>query len=242
MTLAEINKPEAWLAILATRSLRVKGCIGYHGTSLETVEYLLKHGVLPGHTNSSDSLLLPREFYFNPRLHKFPLTHPLFTKSSWLEMRRLFSLKDGRCSINDRSLIEDCISHANMISPSHYFLKNLGLRIDDGEYDYQARIMLSSLDDSQLPGKDKEAEEYFLRFRDLGFSEKELFRLINKARQRKGVVMGLSSRLLQSYVVEEGHDAFDVKITVPEGLDGSFLSAIRPLGNQERAFLKFYIL
>ncbi len=184
-----------------------ENCIGYHGTSVEAINYLLKNGCLPGRRDSeTENKSLPQkgDFYFMPiREHLLGLQ----------EFKREETQDPTKYAEN----------YAHFISAGDYFLTNLNLDIENQEYISFSRRFL--FDD------DPEAEEFFL---SKGFSKQLLDSAAREAKKRKGVIIGIHKNALDKYVPKYGDGGDDLRFSLPsEGLSYEYLSGIEPLGQEE---------
>ena len=196
------------LVKLFEKSMDAKGSIGYHGTSLEAIEYLIEHGYLPGrkfdNTGSNQNFV-----YFYPRKSAFPKNSKLTGDY-----------------IPDEKLIEDTSTYSKSVAGAHYFMKAFGLDIADSEVEDRAGALLGSGEQNWKP-----AEQYFL---DKGIQKEKLYEVIELARKRKGVVLSLKKKILKEHEVSRGDvEGEDVKIAVPEGLSLEMLAGLEPMGEQE---------
>lgn len=180
-------------------------CIGYHGTSLEAIEFMIENGQLPGgkfgHIDSDDSWL-----YFSPK-------EPM------------------RDDYKGRGLdqLEDAKGYAEDIAQGHSLLKQLGLDIGNKDFEIKARHLATN-DPNDL--NDPDAEYNF--FLGLGIEKKLLDKSIKKARKQKGVVLGLSKKGLSDQTILPGDKGGeDMRVHVPNGLSIDFLSGLEPLGDEE---------
>ncbi len=184
-----------------------ENCIGYHGTSTEAINYLLKNGYLAGRRDcEAKDKNLPQkgDFYFMPiREHL----------SAFQEFKRE----------EDKDPIKYAENYAHFISAGDYFLTNLNLDITNQEYISFSRRFL--FDD------DPEAEEFFL---SKGFSKQLLDSVAREAQKRKGVIIGIHKNALDKHVPTYGDGGDDLRFSLPsEGLSYEYLSGIEPLGQEE---------
>ena len=187
-------------------------CIGYHGTSLEAMDFLIEHGHLPGGGYDKGSTTdIPdgeKYLYFFPKKSEFS-KHEL--ADSFLE---------------DEEILEETKGYSQGIAGSHYLLKKLGLNIDDQDLEFKARCLTG-----RIP---IDAEEEYQHFIGLGINEKVLDKTIEEAKKRRGVILVLSKKVLESHVISNGdEEGGDLRILIPEGLTLEFLSGIEPVGQEE---------
>lgn len=186
-----------------------KECIGCHGTSMESVEFLIEHGHLPGgkfeHIGSEE-----RWIYFFPEESHFP------DVPKEKKFRKIDALKEAA-------------GYADAIAKSHFLLKTLGLDIENEEFECVARGLAT---DNPNDINDPDAEYNF--FIKMGIDKKQLKKTVKEARKRKGVVLGFSEKLLEGHLVMPGDSGEnDLRISVPEGLKFEYLSGLEPMGDEE---------
>ena len=182
-------------------------CVGYRGTSLESMEYIVNNGVLLGRLYGAS-----REIYFFPFKSKFQ-NHPL---------RDTFP--------DEHDVIERTSQYAGQNAESHYLIRLLDLDIENAK-DYVESLMLSE--------GDYFMDEILKKHPKLGFRRSNLLKIIHEAEKRKGFILGLNSKVLQSFKIMGSCDIKegDLKIVCPNGLPYKYLSGIEPLGQEEWDYL-----
>lgn len=199
------------LVELFESGMNAKDIIGYHGTSLESIEFLAKSGHLPGglfsHAGQEGKYL-----YFFPKKSEF-LHHP-----SASEFRE------------EKSLVSEAADYAESIAGSHCLLKRLGLDIGDRELDPMARNLVSNIPaDVWNPTTER---DHFLN--NLGIKKTDLDEALDDARKRKGVVLALNKTILTSHTLSGGDPTEgDLRILIPEGLSLDYISGLEPIGQVE---------
>lgn len=194
------------LVVLFETGLDSNDCIGYHGTSLEAVEFMIENGHLPGgkfeHIDSMENWL-----YFSP---KYPMRSDYKEKAS--------------------NPIEEAKGYAGYIAGSHFLLRELGLDIDNQEFENKARNLVADTPNDMF--NDPEAEHRF--FQKMGINRESLDLLIKKARKRKGLVLGLSEERMSFQIILPGDaGGEDMRVHIPDGLGVDFLSGLEPVGDEE---------
>lgn len=200
---------------LFERGLDDEDAIGYHGTSLESIEYLIRNGHLPGGTfeNPPKHEVQPGDFYFFPNKAKFP-EHPLAS-----------TFHDADTAIDKAAI------YAQDIAEEHYLMKKLGLDFSNMKLRNAARWVTE--------GYTVDSETCYRLLLAQGLSKGNLDRAIKEARGRKGVVLGLGPSMIEQHLPMEGDKGHgDLKIHLPAGLDISFLSGLEPIGQQEWDFFE----
>lgn len=224
--------------------------IGLHGLGIETLEYAINHGVIPGMTLNRVKNPNGRkgDLNFFPRKTAFP-THALSN-----EFR------------DDSEAYKEAVIYANGLGAKRYFMKVLGWDFTSESDDFTAmNLTENELDEAvsvhkeliaNLKAKDGEHDwilspvrwdRFFRReiirpvrrLRRKGYSEDFIQGLIHQALSRKGFVVGLDKSILDKFKVEPGdRDHGDLKINCPDGLDIKFINSITPCGPVEKEFLK----
>ena len=205
----EITKRENHLIDIFDLGLDGEDVIGYHGTSLESIEYLIENGHLPGATE--DIILRRGDLYFYPRKKMFQehhLAHTFF----------------------DSEAIEKTEEFASIIAQEHYLMKHLGLDMNDQSMRRLAKGMLLF---------DMEQEEAYEELGKMGFSPEQLDEALEQAEERSGIVLALDKKILQHFNPEDGDEnEGDLKINCPDGLDYSYFSGLKPISDQEWDFFE----
>ncbi len=199
--------------------------IGYHGTSLEAIEQLLVSGKLIGRT--TEDKLLRRynlgDISFFPVKTKFP-EHPLF--STFLD---------------DDKIIGEAAGYAEDNARAHAFLKLVGLNNVPEMYEHGKQVSFCSWrfgreDYFPFMKDEKESVHAFLK---RGVSICQIREAFLKTRHRKGVVLGLSEKILEFYEISGGDKGEgDLVIKARGGLDYCFLCGLEPLGEEEWDFFE----
>lgn len=200
----------------------VRGTIGYHATSLESIEHLIKTGHLPGAATEEvrgpqdPSQLQKSDLYFYPRKSQFPDYDPKVSKYFPDEARVVF-----------RTTV-----YAQDVASEHYFLSKLKLGLKNQEYKLGAGALLSGTGKSEI-------REFREKLNSIGISDDEIDQAKAEAKQRKGVVLGLSKKLLKEYKPISGDpEEGDLRFNFPRGMDYTYISGIESIGEQERDFFR----
>ncbi|MBI4089098.1 MAG: hypothetical protein HY424_00120 [Candidatus Levybacteria bacterium] len=201
-------------------------CIGYHCTTLETIEHAIINGRIPGYTElSNENPDLPQagDIYFLPHPINFPFER----------LPQLIDVSTISPYGKDAALRETEISSCDT-AVAHRFCSILGLDIS-----VYTQTALNYILDYDRPKKTidfKEASEIFQR---LGFNPNLINQAIIVAKKRKGIIIGLARKALIKYPIAEGDEGTDFRLQTKErGLPLSLLSCIKPLGEEEIAFFQ----
>ncbi len=190
-----------------------EGSIGYHGTSLEALEFLIKEGYLPGGTGTN----LKETDVQHGDLHFFPL------KSKFASHAQVGTFPD------ESEILDDVAIYAEGIAGEHYLLRKLNFDLSDQKHGYMARILARR-------SYDLDYQEAYTQMLLEGVDKKVLDAAIEGASKRKGVVIALSMQLLETYTPVDG-DPGDLKIHFPKGLDLNGISGIEPMSTDEYDYL-----
>jgi len=222
-SLLEQTEREKILVRLYQNGTNTSDCIAYHGTSLETIQFLITKGFIPGYTafiNNNPELPQHGDIYFMPRLGVFPFDKlPSLPNPSESKNKKYYPKK-----------VEELFPPDD-IAKAHRFCSLLSLNI--AEYGYDAMFYMDDYNGARtLDGKDAE-KRLKLLFTDeqLAFAEK-------MAKKRKGVILGLKKDALEKYSLSQGDLGSDIRLN--GGLNGfpiDIFSGIKPSGKEEKAFL-----
>jgi len=201
-----------------------------HGTSVEATLSLLRNGILapePQFVDSQDTLdsALKDYLYFfpNPQKLRGHELYNVYNHLSWEE-----------------DIFDAALEYSQKNAYSHYIVSNVGFwprNIDSIE-------LLSKKDAREMNDFGtyrRRVKDYLSDLKEKGFSRKEALKLLEEARERKGVLLGFSKDILKlpierSDVNPDG----SVQLCAPYGLDGKYVIAIVPLGDIEREELKSF--
>lgn len=185
--------------------------IGYHGTSIQTIEHIIKFGKLPGSENSKLSTSKEGVAEFS-----------IFYLGSE-QKDKVYSGLGKKFHKNDK-LLGAAASYASTIAERHYFAEQLGL---------PAGTMVSFLDANIL--REDYIPELIERF---GVTKEQIYKAINATMNEnpQGVVLGISSATLKNYEwleTTEGGEFAEVVIKIPEGFSYKQIAGIEPQGQGE---------
>jgi hypothetical protein len=193
--------------------------IGYHGTSLETLQTILKEGVLPGAMLQSDT-----SYPYDPKdsLFFFPV------KEKFQDHYLAHKFQDH----NEAAKAVEIYS--KLLAGAHYILSELGIGTKNWEEVNLAKSLIIG-----FPGytedEELEALEFFSKN---GVTKEQLIKIAEQGTERKGVVLGLKKSILEIYSpTNYNQRAPDLSIVVTGGLSLEHLAGIDPLGQQEWDFL-----
>lgn len=203
-------------------------CVGYHCTSLETIQYMIATGVIPGHTETDyDDLALTQkgDVYFLPRMETFP-----FTRLPQLLNKDRIQPEWGEFALTES--VETAID----VAMGHRFCSYLGL--DLATYSFWAEIYAREY------GGNKKTTDYWKAkkaFADLQLRQGHIVEAVKAARKRRGIVIGLTNDALNKFPLSEGDEGTDFRLSTGEnGLPIDCLSGLRTLGYEEMMY--FYHL
>ncbi len=196
------------LASLFESGLDSEDCIGYHGTSLEALEYMIEHGYLPG--NSDQDKI--------NAIHFYPL------RSAFKDVHSNTPLEEN--------VVKEAAGYASDISGEHYFLKKLNIPFDNEETRLKSRYLVIGCPND--PSDPNAEYNYFLK---MGVDKRALDEALFEARKRKGVVLSFNNEIVKSFKIMPG-DPGDLKIITPNGLSLDYISGIEPMGQKEWDYLE----
>lgn len=186
-----------------------------HGTSLESMLYVVKHGVLPGSTYEPTLGDVPGDIFIYPTQHLAHVASQLDTGDLILDT---ITKKKGKASST---------GYAKDRAVHHAALKALGFTIDNED----AFVAFIDFDIS-------DRTDFFTK---QGISKDQVKEAVEKARERSGFILGIDPKVVTSGSVQvmKGDNYFDdMRIrTFGRGLDVSLISGIEPQGEIERIFL-----
>lgn len=197
-----------------------QGTIGYHATSIESIQYLIRTGHLPG--SQSEELpgahnawrMQKGDLYFYPRKSKFPDYDPNVSK---------YFLDEG-------GVIVAVSDYAHRIASVHYLLTKLNLGLENQDYNNGARELLSGMFISEI-------REFRETLYSLDITDAQIDQALKEAKERKGIILGLGVSLLKTHQVRDGdRNAGDLRINFPSGMDYTYISGVESFGKHEREF------
>lgn len=225
----EINsrpEREKFLLQLYERGITTKDCVAFHGTSLESIQYLLDHGFLPGHTGAPDNHYnLPQtgDIYFYPRKNIFP-----FRKYPQLKLVER-NISSGEVTMTGRKFEIG----AEIVARNHRFFSLLNKPLNSEE---TTKYSVSELIDSVLSN---DMEETKLIAQKLETTEEQLKKAALEAVKRHGILLGLKRDALSYFLLSPGDGEVDFRLHTKEnGLALNCLSGLKVLGDEEKKFFE----
>lgn len=199
--------------------------IGYHGTSLESMQYLLRIGSLPGYTTRTEhDPHLPQlgDLYFAPIPERFPDRNIVYSAiTTPLNDGVIYAAEAARSYNLARLLRVD-------ISDPHYYSMIHSITLNANDFQTSKSLGVSNWDD--------DAQQYLNQLaEDLGLSDATIQAHIRRSLQRQGVVLTISKEALQQYEVLPGDQPDDLRLRCPEGFDYRFFNGLQPMGRDEIA-------
>ncbi len=210
------------LVRLYQNGIETDDCIGYHGTSLESILSLRQTGSLLGKTTPTHT---PDSEFGD--LHIFPI---------------IFELLDGLGEPDpkpkdwSREIVEEMASgYATDNARDHCFLGSLGLDINNEQY---SNDVLDVSTENSFNYDNPVFLEVVKTFLNLGLSNTDIDRYLKRASRRKGIVMGISINILEHFNLKLDPEEYAFRINVPLGLDYRFISGLKPVGPIEIAWFE----
>lgn len=192
-------------------------CIGYHGTSIETMLVVIDTGFVPCRTAGKEFWLRNGDLSFFPVKSKFP-SHKNFDDFP-----------------NEGEVIDSTHGYANDIALEHYFHRITGMDLKKPYH--EVRLCLS-------PKYRPDSNHHFMKYLKRRLKEKmptaeEVYRILDESRERKGLIIGLREAVLENYKLLDGdYGEGDLRMRCPGGLDYRLITGIIPLGEHEKKFIE----
>ncbi|TAK96308.1 hypothetical protein EPO05_02185 [Patescibacteria group bacterium] len=212
---SEQEKVEKHIAMSFERGMDAEERIGYHGTSLESLQYLLKFGHLPGAAEADSTLGYQRgDLFFFPRKDKF------------------FNQHADDAYMEEKEAIEETEVYAGILARAHFIIVSLGLDLNNPENQQVGRALSMGLDN--------EAEELIDQLSaKLKKSRRSIEKIISDSKKRKGVVVAIADKAIYDFSVGSGDDGEqDLYLRCPVGLSYKYIAGIKPIGQGERYFFE----
>lgn len=208
-----------FLQSLVQAGLETPDCLGFHATSIEAVEFYMDNGRMPGRTGRVyKEPHLPQEgdiyFYsFDATVNENSGIAGSYSKEKGLSQARAYAVMIGR---------------------SYRFVNLLGLPLSKGMNPYVTSV--AEYGGGCIPKNKQDADyENYHEIYDLR-PEEEMRRIIREARKARGIVMGVSRRILQYGLPRSGDDGYDARVNVHTIPMGDMFSGMRLMGSLERKF------
>jgi len=195
--------------------------IGYHGTSLDILKRILITSKQPGTQDESEG----------SAIHKCTRKGDIF----------LFPIKDRsyvsgfRGIYDDKQAFDEAKSYARDIATEHNFAsqldlelysRDLGLRYNGEPLDVLFFIQGHIFDEDQ---------ERMLDFlHSKGLTDEKITKLIAECKERKGVVLGYSKKVLDNGSPLPGNDGFDIRV---QNVGIESIVGIEPIDQESYDFL-----
>ncbi len=156
-------------------------CIGFHGTSIESVIDLLANGALRGRTHVDV-----------PKIQKRGDLHIYVRKNKWNGESKVHSF------YSDSEIEDEAGIYARNCGSRHFLQKMLGFSRPATAADF-----LDYLREDFTPEGYREFDDIL---RAQGRTKTELMPLSHRALQRKGVILGISTEVVKSHALVPGDD------------------------------------
>lgn len=223
--------PETTTAIMTLLQLYRNGLdkgnpIGYHGCSLETIEYAIQQGNIPGGRSSTPGIP-PRSLYFAA------ITPDAFEHTNPDEEERAFARRYGSFHTKEAGF-----------KKAHYFAKNagsinrfialLGLDLSSGSIHSDANNLFMDARDWRAMSR-REARTFFHK---KGFTDKDLAHAMHESRKRKGVILGVKKTLVEDFPVIGAHGPEDYGVVSDHGFSLDYFTGLQCIGPEEETFFK----
>jgi hypothetical protein len=222
----------AEIARLSEINLLESKPIALHGTSIETLRYVAKNGsfpLTPEWAPQSSSGIRSGDIFVYPVVQNFPKDHPVL-----YELSR-YSPGFSNTDMTEEEWVEATAGYAEDVAKKHALVDTLDLSLANRETIDSAIYLFLPPKPTRIDYKDYNyAINYF---ESLGKNLKEIEHAIQIADERKGVIIGLNNKILRDFEPEIREDlAFNTLKRGGLGLE--YISAIQPMGDYEREFLR----
>jgi hypothetical protein len=199
--------------------------LGYHGTSWEAIEELLRTGVLPASSskNVSDDAHPAGRVYFYPLKEALP-KHPL--ACTFLEMH---------------AIMKNAGWYARSTARVHAFVRALDLDLNDRSLNQLAGSLF--LFDTTLPSKISALIKLFSKnfamklyesLKNFDKTDLEIQDALRLANEREGIVLSIRRNVVKAFEIADGDkNEGDVCLLCPNGVPIKHISGIEPLGQYE---------
>lgn len=198
------------------RGLTYDGCIGFHGTTIDTLMYVINHGIIPGRTTGEWT----GKYTINQGdIHFWPIDKPT---DNWIAYGGL-----------RYDPIKRCEGYAGRKAADFALLRLLGLSVDSlGELEKIAGEVTNVYSRSR--------REMLQRLVNMGYGENQVEETVVQALKYKGIIVGLDQSVINTYILEDvgklGDDGWRIS-TRGRGLPYRYIRGIKLLGPKEREFL-----
>jgi hypothetical protein len=206
---------------------RRRDVVMYHGTSVETLEYLIEHGALPG--QAADTELHPKGSVFTvPDVRRIPYAK---NPSKWLQLN---------IPPDEAMTLADAELYANLVAERHYVMRELGISmtVPDTEEALQHLLYGDEADPDIISD-----EPVRVRMEEL-LALPRIREVLAAAKGRKGVILGIKRSAIVDDPELEGFGLGDpgegdVKLmTGTKGLKIEHLGEVRALGTDGTEFFE----
>lgn len=195
--------------------------IGFHGTSWEAFQAMVRSGVLPASNIEPGIRIAPIQLNLASKVHDWDIDSFRYA----------------------RGVAQD---YARLNSQRHFFLKALGLKIGNPVDDIAVQNLVGYAKEYAAPALAREAHarlqmdyEDFVgalgHFEKMGFDRKTLLQLLMTAETtRLGVLLGIDASVLKAFAITKDTDEGLLIHLPPGGMDIKYIRAIEPLGPFEQ--------
>ena len=203
------------LSLLEVGVSETSDVIGYHGTSTEALEILLKTGTLPGQTRGN-------EYHDLGDLFVMPVSKNI--PSPWFHENH---------SKDQPSEPEESEGYAGDIALRHFVLHQLNIPLSDK---ISHDIVMELEEERERPISISAAAKKFVK----RVGEEKIEALFEKGLERKGVLLSIKKTALDKHGLGFGDSAgYDAKLqTGASGLTLEDIGGIRTLGKDGEDFIK----
>ena len=188
---------------------KTENTVGYHGTSVEALEFLIKNGNLAGATTLKDSQ--------RRELHFFPVNG-------------MEEMIPGLEEFGIDQAIKEVESYASMNAVQHFLIKSIGEKLDD------KKMVEDYHNYGPINNKSSEIENYLL---DRGLSDSQKQKLTRESLKLKGVIISLNRKILQGNVeLGSDVFKNSALVNIKGGVTLDMINGIHTEGEREKDFFR----
>ncbi len=211
------------LAALYRHNPKLRGAIGFHGTSVEALERFRAAGVLlSGDSTTQDDI------YFFPNLEN-PTIARLVRQGKIVPAEEVI----GRSSSSDpleKGAYEGAMAYAMTVAQAHKFLSELKIEITSENRSLANRYVQGDL------GNESAEKELLAR----GYNLSQLQRARAVALRARGVVLLIGPQALKHHSLEHAELRGDdgMRLVAPKGIPPKMFIGLEPMGQAEYDYLE----
>ena len=200
--------------------------IAYHGTSIESVEHIIRNAFLPGapFDEYSDGTQIIRKGDIFLVAEESNLPQEQYQEPE--EEQQMVKIVGKLLGFGTKQeVLGEAKGYAGDVARAHYLMSLLDLDLDDKNQVNLARSVTS--------GHEGAVQIAYDELLNMNYASKTLDDALKKANQRKGVIIGIKE-LINPFVDPGG----DLRINLSDGLTPGMITGIKALGPGEKYYFK----